>query len=262
MVIDVRPTSVTTRGLTLRGTAYVPGTDSRHPTAMLFHGFGGQRSEASRAFVQLARALVTHGIAAVAFDRAGHGESDGDFADSTVSQDVVDSMDVLEGIASLDFVDRDDLHLVGISLGAVVASVVAAQSDVHVRSLTMWSVAAVFVDEIRGGHLQGRPTDELDPDGCFDFRGQRLGPAFFTDARDFDVYGRASGFAGPVRVLHGDQDFVPSEYAARYVDIYGRSLDFTLVNGADHCWESVPARDLVLAETVAFVRSHTRRPER
>ena len=257
MSIRIEPLDLAARGRRLRGTRYVPPGAGPFPTAVLHHGFGGQRTEAARSFVQLARALADHGIAVVAVDRAGHGESDGDFADTTVSGDVVDSLEVLSMIANSDGVDPTNIHLVGTSLGAVIASIVAAESEHRIRSLTMWSPAALFVDEIRSGYLQGRSIDVVDDDGNFDFRGLRVGRGFFDDARGFDVYGRANGFTGPVRVLHGDCDFIPARYAENYRSVYGAAMSYTLVPGADHCWESVAARDFVIDESVGFVVANT-----
>lgn len=245
-------------GRTLRGTAYVPGSEpGTRPTAVLHHGFSGHRIEATRAFVQLSRALTAEGVAVVAFDRAGHGESDGDFFDTTASGDVTDSLQLLEHIAGLGFVDPADLHLLGLSLGGVIASVVAVETDLTIRSLTLWSVAAVFADEIRSGQWHGQSIEGVSSDGYFDLRGMRLGPRFFEDARTFDVYGRARGYDGPVRVLHGDRDFIPHSYAEAYSEVYGDAMDYTLVPDADHTWESVPARDFVISESVRFIKSHS-----
>jgi pimeloyl-ACP methyl ester carboxylesterase len=258
MGFSVRPVVATIEGKTFRGSAYVPEPEGNAwPTAILYHGFSGHRIEASRAFVQLARALVSERISVVAIDRAGHGESDGDFYDTTVSGDIADSLQLLERIVSLDFVDSDDLHLLGLSMGGVVATVVAAETTLGIRSLTLWSVAAVFADEVRAVMLQGESTERVSSKGYFDFHGQRLGPGFFDDAERFDVYGRARGYHGPVRVLHGDLDFIPHSYAEAYADVYGDAMEYTLVSGADHLWETVPMRDYVIAESVAFITSHT-----
>ena len=259
----IRPFQVTIDDLTLRGVAHLPGGSGPHPTAVLHHGFGSQRTEASRLFVQLSRALNDVGIAAVAGDRAGHGESDGEFFGTTVTRDVRHAHRVLEAVARIDEVDGDDLHLLGMSLGGVVASVVAAETDLPVRSLTLWCPAAVFVDEIRGGTLQGRSLDVVPRQGYFDFNGMRLGPDFLADAVDFDVYGRARGFGGQVRLLHGADDaIVPVRYAQAYADVYGAALVSTVVPGADHLWSGVPLRDLLVAETVHFVSGHSGVPAR
>jgi pimeloyl-ACP methyl ester carboxylesterase len=253
----LRPIEFTIDGLTLRGTAHVPRIPEPTATAVLHHGFGGQRTEAYRPFVSLARELAERGIAVVTFDRAGHGESDGDFYDTTVSGDIVHALELLRRMVDLDFVDADNVHLLGTSMGAVVAGVVAAKTEVAVRSLTYWSPAAVFVDEIRSGYLQGRTIDSVETEGYFDFNGLRLGPTFFDDARDFDVYGSARGYTGPVLVLHGTEDFIPASYARAYADVYNDAMDFELVTGADHLWSNVPCREHLLRRTVDFITSHT-----
>ncbi len=196
----------------------------------------------------------------VAFDRAGHGESDGEFFDTTVTRDVEDSVRVLDAVAALPGVDAEDLHLVGMSLGAVVASVVAADRPAGVRSVTMWSTAAVFADEVRGGTLQGRPLDVLDGQGFFDFLGQRLGPALREDARGWDPWARAAGWGGPTLLLHGTEDFVPLACARRYLDddVLGDRAELVVVEGADHGWAQLPQRDTVVAATVDFTTRHAR----
>ena len=252
------PFEVVVDGLTLRGTSYLPDGPGPFPTVVLMHGFGGSRVEVSGAFVQLARALNRAGLAAVAYDRAGHGESDGSFFDTSVSGDVAQAQQVLAAIARLEFVAPGGVHLVGLSLGAVISAALAAESVVPIRSLTLWSAAAVFVDDIASGMIQGRSLDGLATDGYFDFYGQRMGPAMVEDARTFDPYQRAAGYAGPVRILHGTADFVPVSYAERYQQTFGERAELTVVPGADHGWAAVPHRDLVIAETVAFIERSER----
>ncbi|MFS0732296.1 alpha/beta hydrolase family protein [Microbacterium jepli] len=244
----------------LRGTLYGVDAEAPRPTVVLFHGFGGSRVETTGVFVQLARALADAGLAVLAYDRAGHGESDGEFFDTTASGDIRDALRILDIVRGIPGVDGDDLHLVGMSLGAVVASVVAAESDAAVRSLTMWSSAAVFVDDIRSGQIQGRSLDTLDTDGWFDFLGMRMGPAMREDALTFDAYGRAAAYKGPVLLLHGSEDFVPVSYAQRYAndDVFGDRAEVVVVEGADHGWAQLPQRDLLIARTTRFVVSHTR----
>lgn len=258
----IDPFSVDIDGTTLRGSVF--RADAAHagprPVAVFFHGFGGTRVEASRMFVAQARRLTAAGITVVTYDRAGHGESDGEFFDTTTSGDIRTAHRVLEVVRALPGVDGDDLHLLGMSLGAVIASVVAAeqQSTRPVRSLTMWSTAAVFVDEIRSGHLQGMPLDTLDTVAWFDFHGMRLGPAMRADAVAFDPYGRAAAFAGPALLLHGTDDFIPRTYAERYAaqEVFGDRAEVVVVEGADHGWEQLPQRDELHDRTTAFITAH------
>ncbi len=258
--MNLQPFETIVRGLALRGVHYRPDQDGAAPTVVLFHGFGGSRVETTGVFVTLARALTARGLGVVAYDRAGHGESDGDFFDTSVSRDVEDAHAVLDAIVEWGDVDAENLHLVGMSLGAVVASVVASENSRSPRSLTMWSTAALFVDEIRSGNLQGRSLEGLDRDGFFDFLGMRMGPALRDDALTFDVYGRAAGYDGPALLLHGTDDFIPVSYAERYLatDVFGERAELVVVDGADHGWAQLPQRDDLIARTVAFVTANAR----
>ncbi|WP_435080859.1 alpha/beta hydrolase [Clavibacter michiganensis] len=265
-VMRIRPFATRVRGLTLRGAQHLAEGAGPRPTAVLMHGFGGSRVETTGVFVALARRLAAAGIGVVAYDRAGHGESDGEFLDTTVTGDVADARHVLAAVRALPEVDADDVHLVGMSLGAVVASVLAAEEGAAaggaagpgIRSLAMWSTAAVFVDDIRAGTIQGRSLASLDADGWFDFAGMRMGPAMRDDALGFDPYARAVGYRGPALLLHGTDDFVPVDYARRYTDpaVLGDRAELVVVDGADHGWAQLPQRDEVIARTVAFVRAH------
>lgn len=255
----VRPFETAVEELTLRGTCYLPDTRTRAgaPAAALMHGFGGNRIEGARLFVSLARVLTAQGIAVLAWDRAGHGESDGSFFDTTVSRDVRHTHLVLDAFAGLPDIDADDLHLLGLSLGAVEAVAVAASSPRPIRSVTMLSTAAVFVDEIASGFIQGRPLDTVESLGYFDFLGQRMGPAMIADAHTFDPYAAAAGYAGPTLLLHGTEDFVPLRYAERYVEVLDRA-ELEVIPGADHGWMTVPHRDLVERRTLEHIQAHAR----
>lgn len=263
--VNIRPFEARVRGLALRGSHHLVDQPGQHPTAVLMHGFGGSRVETTGVFVELARRLVRSGIGVVAFDRAGHGESDGDFFDTSASGDVADTLAVLEQIAALPEVDAQNLHLVGMSLGSVISATAAARvaeqeggGGPGIRSLTMWSTAAVFVDDIRAGSIQGRPLDSLDTLGYFDFAGMRMGPAMRDDALGFDPYASAAAYRGPALLLHGTADFVPVSYAEAYLapGVFADRAELVVVEGADHGWAQLPQRDEVLDRTVAFVRAH------
>ncbi|GEB40136.1 MULTISPECIES: alpha/beta hydrolase [Leuconostoc] len=122
----IKYVNTTINGLTLRGTAHVPeGVTGPVPTVLLFHGFGAVRDEYFCSFVQISRQLAKRGIAAIAFDFSGHGESDGDFIDFTFSNEVYEGTQLVAFVKTLDFVDEKRVALLGMSLGSVAASMVA-----------------------------------------------------------------------------------------------------------------------------------------
>ncbi|WP_159097645.1 MULTISPECIES: S9 family peptidase [unclassified Actinomyces] len=246
----------------LRGTLYRPdcvALDAKGiPAVLLSHGFGSNRLE-SGIFVSLGRALASSGVAAFAVDRTGQGESDGSFFDDTVERDVDDVERVLAGVRNREDVDADDVHLVGVSLGAVVTTIVAARNPSAIASISLLSTACSFADEIRSGYLQGKPLSVIDEQGYLDFYGCRLGSAIIDSANRIDPFGAARGYAGPVRILHGGRDFIPVEYVRRYESVYGRQAQLTIRPTADHGWANVTDREFAIAEVVRFIVERSRR---
>lgn len=249
------------RGSLYRADAGTGDAGARDDLVVLHHGFASTRTEGLGLFIGLVRALSARGFAIASFDRRAHGESDGDFADITIDTEIQDAVGSLEWLSVHPAIAARAVHLVGMSMGAVVASAAAARTHAPVASLVLWSPAAVFADEFRSGTVLGNPLDNLERDGHVDFMGLRLSPAYAEAAIRFDPYGAARGFSGPVRVLHGtDDEIVPTSYALRYGDLYGERAEVTVVQEADHGWASVRSRAVLYEETVRFLDLHRSGP--
>ncbi|MGY1495774.1 alpha/beta hydrolase [Streptomyces sp. QTS52] len=245
-------------GMTLRSTVHIPEgpTGTRWPTVVFVHGFTSNRIELPN-FVAMSRLLEAHGIASVRFDLSGHGESDGDFFDVTITGEIAETRAVLQTVQTFDFVDPERIGLVGMSMGGVVAGIVAAEEP-GIVALCLWSPAAVAPFEIGSGYLKGRRlAPEIAEKGYVDADGHRMSPALVEDIAGLDVYGRSSGYAGPVHILHGDKDDIgPIEYVRRYLDHYDGDAHLEVVEGADHAWGSVPHRTTLHQSTLRFLREH------
>ncbi|UUU19418.1 alpha/beta hydrolase family protein [Streptomyces sp. DSM 40750] len=248
-------------GLTLRSTLHVPEgpTGTRRPTVVFVHGFTSNRIELPN-FVAMSRLLHDNGIASVRFDLSGHGESDGDFFDVTITGEIAETRAILQAVRALDFVDPDRIGLVGMSMGGVVAGITAAEEP-GISALCLWSPAAVAPFEIGRGYLKGRSfAPEIAEKGYIDADGHRMSPALVEDIAGLDVYGRSSVYTGPVHILHGDKDDVaPLEYVRRYLDHYNGNADLEIVEGADHAWGSIPHRTALHQSTLRFLRRHLQR---
>ncbi|MDT0570284.1 alpha/beta hydrolase [Streptomyces sp. DSM 3412] len=247
-------------GLTLRSTLHIPEgpTGTRWPTAVFVHGFTSNRIELPN-FVAMSRLLAANGIASVRFDLSGHGESDGDFFEVTITGEITETRAVLRTVRTLEFVDPDRIGLVGMSMGGVVAGIVAAEEP-GISALCLWSPAAVAPSDMAGGHLNGRSlAAEIEEKGYFDADGHRMSRTLVEDITGLDVYGRSGAYTGPVHILHGDKDdVVPLEYVRRYLDHYDGDAYLEIVEGADHAWGTVPHRSTLHRSTLRFLRKHLR----
>ncbi|WP_336216036.1 alpha/beta hydrolase [Nonomuraea sp. LPB2021202275-12-8] len=115
-------------GLILRSTLHIPQgrTGTSWPTVVFVHGFSNNRME-NRSFVLMARLLESDDIASVRFDLSGHGESDGDFFDVTITGEIAETRSVVQAVRAFDFADQERIGLVGMSMVGVVAGIVAAE---------------------------------------------------------------------------------------------------------------------------------------
>ncbi|MCX4862059.1 alpha/beta hydrolase [Streptomyces canus] len=245
-------------GMTLRSTVHIPEgpTGTPRPTVVFVHGFTSNRLELPD-FVAMSRLLEAHGIASVRFDLSGHGESDGAFFDVTLTGEIAETRAVLQAVRTFDFVDPERIGMVGMSMGGVVAGIVAAEEP-GIGALCLWSPAAVAPFEIAGGRLKGRSlAAEIEQKGYFDADGHRVSPALVEDIAGLDVYGRSAAYRGPVHILHGDKDDIaPLAYVRRYLDHYDGNAELEIIEGADHAWGTVPHRTTLHQSTLRFLERH------
>ncbi|MEU6351917.1 alpha/beta fold hydrolase [Streptomyces sp. NPDC047072] len=220
------------------------------------HGFTSNRLDLPD-FVRMSRLLEEIGIASVRFDLSGHGESDGDLFDVTITGETAETRAVIQTVRTFDFVDGERIGLVGMSMGGVVAGIVAAEEP-GIGALCLWSPTAVAPAEIGKGYLKGRSlAAEIEEKGYFDADGHRMSAAHVEDIATLDVSGRSGRYGGPVHILHGDKDDIaPLEHARRHLEHYDGNAELQVVESADHGWGTVPHRTTLHQSRLRFLRRH------
>jgi uncharacterized protein len=258
------------RGMTLRGMLHSPErqSDEHVPAVILFHGFTGNKLEPHQLFLKISRALEAAGLACFRFDFLGSGESDGDFHEMTLSGEVSDANAILDMVKNYPGVDKNRVNLLGLSMGGLVASLVAGSrpSDVHrlvlmAPAATMYRIAdelerkqaAGEIDTVAIGGSDGQGASEGHDgnegngsnDLAYDHSGNLVGQAFVDELRDLDAYAVAKGYDGPVLLIHGTRDeAVPYQVSHEYQEkCYGDKATLRIIEGADHTfnrytWES------------------------
>jgi len=188
---------VNRRGQRLAGVWHAPDRDTDR-SAIVAHGLlSGKDSPKHR---QVCERLTAAGIAALRFDFAGRGESEGSLAELTPAGEVED---LRAAVAALRARDAREISLVGSSLGGAVAMLVAAD-DTDIRALVTIAAPA---------RLPRQPRPSWGPleDPA---RGEGLGAGFFADAARHDIPAAAARVRAPWLVLHGARDdVVPVEDA-------------------------------------------------
>lgn len=215
------------RGLKLVGLLH--GTPELTDVVLVIaHGFQGSKEGAGRA-VEMAEWLSHYGYAAILFDFAGCGESEGDFADISLTNQIADLGSVVEFCRGLGF---KRVVSQGRSFGGATALCHAAR-DTRVAGVCVWA-APVRLMKLFGRRktaLNGEYVRLSYPEGSV-----LLGRTFFDDLALYDVASCAAKVhPRPLLIIHGEEDeVVPVEDAHLLFAKAQRQKELVLVPGGDH----------------------------
>ena len=202
------------------------------PMVVFCHGFGGRKE--GPLFELIADTLQAHGIASIRFDFNAHGDSEGDFKDMTVPNEIEDAKKVVEYVRDLRYVS--DLAIVGHSQGGVVAAMTAGELGTEAfKAVALMAPAAVLREDAIRGSTFGKQYDPLDPPEYVELFGpQKLGANYIRTAFSLPIYETAAKYQGPALIIHGNADrVVPYTYGERFHHIWPGS-EYVLQEYFDH----------------------------
>ena len=196
------------------------------PMVVFCHGFNGSKD--GPLFELIADTLQAHGIASIRFDFNGHGESEGEFKDMTVPNEIEDAKKVVEYVGDLSYVSS--LAIVGHSQGGVVAAMTAGQlsedlGEPAFKAVALMAPAAVLRDDAIRGSTMGTTYDPFDPGEYVElWGGLKLGGQYIRTAFSLPIYETAAKYQGPALIIHGNADrVVPYTYGERFHQIWPKS---------------------------------------
>lgn len=224
------------------------------PMVMLLHWFMG--SKTNRPLTDIADALEKEGIASIRFDFNGHGESEGDFQNMTVPNEIEDAKRVFAYVRALDYVES--VSVAGPSQGGVVSSMLAGElGKEDVKSVVLLAPAAVLRDDAIRGRIFNAVYDAANPPEVVPVFGDfKMGRAYILAAQTLPIYETAQKYAGPVCLIHGTGDrVVPYTYSERYHSLY-KDSELHLIDGADHSFSHF--EDEATAIAVTFLKKNAK----
>ena len=199
------------------------GTEGSRHIAVLGHGVTGNKD---RPFVvALAEGLAAAGIHALRFSFAGNGESEGRFADATVSKEVEDLGAVLSVL------DGYSVCYVGHSMGGAVG-VLRASRDERIRLLV--SLAGMVHTHAFAEREFG---EEVPDEGCmWEEPDCPLSQAYMDDMAQIDtVVRRGAEIVVPWLLVHGSEDdVVPIDDSHDILARASGNAELVVIDGADH----------------------------
>lgn len=222
------------KGHKLCGILSDPASDKGRPLIVLCHGFS--TSKDGRTYTRLEKIFNQKSLSTFRFDFFGHGESEGEFAEITISEAVDDVRSAIRFVKDSGY---NRLGLVGSSFGGFASILTAGQSD----DLFVLALKSPVSDYL--GLLIARDHDIdvetwrregfITVEGT-DGRSLRLNYSFFADAERINGYAFAENIKVPTLIVHGDRDeTVPLEQSRKAAGLIP-CCDLKVIKRADHVY--------------------------
>ncbi len=170
------------------------------------------------------------------FDYQGHGESSGEFEDTTLYMWVADALAILDEAAS------GGQIVVGSSMGGWIAFLMALRRPERVAGVLGIAPAVDFTEELLRPALSAEARHQIETKGVwyqrseYDSRPYPITRGMLEDGRRHLILGDGIAFEGPVRILQGMCDeAVPWRHAIRVAEaVSGKDVVVSLVKDGDH----------------------------
>lgn len=211
------------------GVIYIPQEADEQMSAVIFsHGFGGNYQVGE----QYAEALAGKGYVVYCFDFCGGSpgsRSDGSTLEMSIFTEQADLEAVMAMIKSLDYVDSENLFLIGTSQGGAVSAITAADHPGEIRGAILLYPAFCLAEQ-----TQERFASVEDIPNTYFFLWMTVGTVYAEDLLDYDIYEVIQNYDKDVLLIHGDADsIVPLSYSERAAAVYP-SARLEVLPGAGH----------------------------
>jgi hypothetical protein len=199
---------------------------------IISHGFLSNKS--SRTGVALAQELHKAGISTIAFDFYGHGESEGDIEQLTLSKAVENVLAVYDFITSKGY---KQVGLAGSSFSGAVSVIAATKRTFDVLSLKcpVFDYQKLWFDRLgENGLIQWKK------EGFVTLFEKRVSYETYEDAARYAMPFVARCVSAPTLVIHGDKDITVSLIQAENLIASLASTDkrLMIIHGAVHFFVS------------------------
>ncbi len=210
------------------GKAYILKGKKR-PLVILAHGLASSHKEG----ILYAEKLVDNGYNVYLFDFCGGGpksKSSGKTTEMSIMTEVNDLEIVINQAKTWDFVDTNNIFIIGSSQGGIVAAIVASRCMKDIKGLILKYPAFAIPDQV---HEQFESLESL-PEVADIFNWLTVGRIYAEDIWDYDVYEEIKKYNKPTLILHGDKDILaPISYSKKANELYPNS-EFYTIKGAGH----------------------------
>ena len=168
-------------------------------------------------------------------------ESDAMYSENTYRNEALASENTYKyEIQELEYVDSENLFLMGTSQGGAVSAITGAAHKEEIRGMVLLYPAFLLAE--RANELF-QSVEEI-PDTYF-FLWMEVGRAYFEPLTGYDIYEEIAAYDRDVLMIHGDADsIVPLTYSERALEVYPSS-ELKVISGGGHGFYGEDARQAI-----------------
>lgn len=238
------------------GILHLPGEKiKKFPCVIFCHGFTGNKAENHFIFTRMARLLTECGIASLRFDFRGSGDSSNYFDQMSLFTQIQDVDCVYHYLIKKNFIDREKIGVLGLSMGAVAATYIS--SKYQLKSVVLWSPVA-FPYEIEKKILTRKIKKNLEKKGKVYLSGSgfRIGKRFIDSLKKIIPLQDASSFKGDSLIIHSkDDSVIDVSHAISYHKAFhncGKIKNLIIMEKGGHTFVLEETEEKVIEETKNF----------
>jgi len=205
---------------------------------VLCHGITVDKEEEG-IFVELAQKLVKNDFAVFRFDFRGHGESEGNSIDLTVTGE---KRDLESAIMFLQGLGYEEFCIVAASFGAGAASLFISEHQDIIKAFCLWNPVIDYHDMLNPqlpwtkANFGKEAMQKLEKQGYTEIgsRKFKVGKPFFAELKELHPWKELRSIKIPILFIHGNKDsYVSYKDSVKYSKLF-QNAKLETIRGAEH----------------------------
>jgi len=249
-----------TDGLRLCGILTKPNKETQK-CIVLCHGITYTKEEGG-IFTELAKRLADNGFAVFRFDFRGHGESEGNSIDLTVTGEKEDLEAAVKFLRDLGY---KGFGITAASFGGGAASLFIGENKNLIKALVLWNVIIDYHSILRPElpwpkeNFGEEAMKKLERQGYIEIgsRKFKVGEALFAELRQLEPWKGIKNLEIPILFIHGDKDsYVPYGDSVKYSKLFKNAKLETIKGGEHGFHDNKKDSDKADKKTIQFFLKH------
>lgn len=155
-----------------------------------------------------------------------------DMLNMSILTEQADLTAVLDQLSQEDFIDKDNVTLLGVSQGGVVSTLYAADKPDKVKKLLLIFPAFVLFDDVKETYDKLGVTSPEQVPATITHRNNQLSAIYLTDTLKIDIKEKMQAVKAPTLIVQGtDDEVVPYDYALSASQTIPQAQLVTVQNG-------------------------------